>query len=385
MLQAHVLFDAARRLRPQLLQAAAGIERERRLDADVYATLLSMGAFHLQLGRAYGGAAADPLTYLEVIEELSRGDASSGWCAMVASESSACLNAWLAPEIIHTMLGSGPPAVVALTAAGKGRAVANADGHLVSGHWRFASGCRHSAWLGALCVVCDGDVPRLTAEGLPELRVVFVRSSQAQLLDTWRTSGLQGTASDDFDVREVFVPNTHGFALRDPPRDDAPAWRVPLSLRFAMSKAAAVCGMARGAMDAVLPLLDRTPFAGARPAREEPRVQAGLAEAEGAIEGGRAYLYREVARIWSGVQAGQPLAIDDIARTRVAIVFAARSALAAVDTIQTLGGTAGVLTPALDRAVRDINVARHHLQLQAHIMEDAGRVMLGMKPQNPLF
>ena len=62
MLQTHVLCDAARRLRPQLLQAAAGIERERRLDADVYTNLLSMGAFHLQLNRNYGGAAADPLT-----------------------------------------------------------------------------------------------------------------------------------------------------------------------------------------------------------------------------------------------------------------------------------------------------------------------------------
>ena len=385
MLESNALLGAAQRLRPRLLEAAAGIERERRLDAKIYADLLAMGAFHLQLGRAYGGAAADPVTYLEVIEELSRGDASSGWCAMVASESSACVNAWLAAPVIRAMLGSVPPAVVALTAVGRGRAVASADGHRVSGRWRFASGCRHSAWLGALCVVHDGDVARLGADGVPELRVLFMLSSEVQLLDTWRTSGLQGTASDDFEVAEVFVPTAHGFALREPPRDDAPAWRVPLSLRLAMSKAAAVCGMARGAMDAVLPLLDRTPFAGARPAREEPRVHAGLAAAEAAIEGGRAYLYREVARSWDRVQAGQTLDVDEIARTRLAIVFAARSALTAVDKIQALGGTAGVLTPALDRAVRDINVARHHLQLQAHIMEDAGRVMLGMKPQNPLF
>ena len=385
MLETTALLAAAQRLRPRLLQAAAGMERQRRLDADVHTGLMAMGAFHLQLGRAYGGAAADPLTYLEVIEELSRGDASSGWCAMVASESSACMNAWLAPQVIRAMLGSDPPAVVALTAVGKGRAVARADGHSVSGRWRFASGCRHSAWLGALCVVHDGEVPRLNSDGVPALRVVFLRSSETSLLDTWHTSGLQGTGSDDFEVSDVFVPQAHGFALRDAPQDDAPAWRVPLSLRLAMSKAAAVCGMARGAMDAVLPLLDRTPFAGARPAREEPRVQAGLAEAEAAIEGGRAYLYREIASIWAHVQAGGTLDINGIARTRLAIVFAARSALCAVDKIQALGGTAGILTPALDRAVRDINVARHHLQLQAHIMEDAGRVMLGIKPHNPLF
>lgn len=379
------LLAAAQRLRPRLLQAAAGIESTRRLSAPVYADLMAMRAFHLQLASEYGGAAADPLTYLEVIEELCRGDASSGWCAMVASESSACLNAWLAPAVIRAMLGGDPPAVVAFTAVGQGRAVASADAYQISGRWRFASGCRHAAWLGALCVVHDGDGPCLNAVGVPELRVLFVPASAALLFDTWHTSGLQGTASDDFEVAAVDVPANRSFALRDPPQDPAPAWSVPLGLRLAMSKAAAVCGMARGAMDALLPLLERTPFAGARAAREEPRVQAALAEAEAAIEGGRAYLYREVARAWALVQSGQALDMTAVARTRLAVLFAARSALTAVNTIQELGGTAGVFTPALDRCVRDINVARHHLQLQAHVMEDVGRVMLGMAPHSALF
>jgi alkylation response protein AidB-like acyl-CoA dehydrogenase len=379
------LLAQAQSLRPLLTQAGAAIEHERRLNAEVRSALAAMGAFHLQLGREYGGVAADPQSYLDVIEELSRGDASSGWCAMVASESSACLNAWLAPEVIRAMLGGQPLAVVSLTAVGKGRAVAQGDGHRVSGRWRFTSGCRHADWLGALCVVHDGDVPRLAANGAPELRLLFVPSSAATLIDTWHTSGLKGTASDDFELHEVFVPAAHGFGLRDTPRDDAPAWRIPLGLRLAMSKAAAVCGMARGAMDAALPLLERTPFAGARPAREEPRVQAGLAEAEAAIEAGRAYLHREVARAWAQVCAGDTLDIDSVARTRLAVVFAARSSLAAVNTLQELTGTAGVFTPGFDRAVRDINVARHHLQLQAHVMEDIGRVMLGQSPLNPLF
>ena len=379
------LLARAQSLRPLLRQAAAVIEGDRRLTSAVREALASMGAFHLQLGRAYGGAAADPRSYLDVIEELSRADASSGWCAMVASESSACLNAWLTPTVIRSMLGSEPLAIVSLTAVGKGRAVATSDGHRVSGRWRFTSGCRHAHWLGALCVVHDGEQPRLNAMGVPEMRIVFVPSGAAVLIDTWHTSGLQGTASDDFTLHDVFVPASHGFGLRDVPHDDNPAWRVPLGLRLAISKAAAVCGMARGAMDAVLPLLDRTPFAGARAAREEARVQSGLAEAEAAIEAGRAYLHREVACAWDTVCSGQTLAIEAVARTRLAVVFAARSALAAVNTMQDLGGTAGVFTPAFDRAVRDINVARHHLQLQAHVMEDIGRVMLGQQPVNPLF
>ena len=53
--------------------------------------------------------------------------------------------------------------------------------------------------------------------------------------------------------------------------------------------------------------------------------------------------------------------------------------------MQEMAGTAAVLDPAFDRASRDLEVARHHMQLQTHIVEDVGRVLLGMDPRNPLF
>jgi len=288
---------AATALQPLLRAAGADIERGRRLGDAVFAALDDMGAFHLQLASTYGGPAADPLMHLATVEALARGDASAGWCAMVGSESSACINAWLAPETIRAMFVAPRPTVACLTAVGTGRARVVADGYRVSGRWRFASGCRHSSWLGGLAVVLDGDTPRLHESGAPILRMLFVPVDAATFFDTWHTSGLQGTASDDFRLDDCFVPETHAFDLFGPARDPAPAWRLPAGLRFAMSKGAAVCGIALAAMDAVLPLLDRVPFAGGgRAAREEARVHLRLAEAEGAIESGRAYLYREVER-----------------------------------------------------------------------------------------
>ena len=258
-----------------------------------------MHAFNLQLTENFGGPAADPITHLKVIEELSRGDASSGWCAMVGSESSACINALLEPAVVREMLLESPRAVAALTVVGTGRAIETVGGFLVSGRWRFTSGCRHARWLGGLCAVYAGDTPRQRDNGAPLSRLVFVRAEEAELHDTWHTSGLQGTASDDFQLTEVFVPRERAVDLLGVPRDPGPVWRLPISLRFAMSKAAAACGMARCAMDALLPLLARSPFAGARPAREEPRVQIMLAQAEAAIEGGRAYLIRMCKKLGS--------------------------------------------------------------------------------------
>jgi len=152
-----------------------------------------------------------------------------------------------------------------------------------------------------------------------------------------------------------------------------------------MSKAAVCCGIARSAHDALQPLLDRTPFTGARAAREEPRVHVPLAEAEAALESGRAFLYQNVDRAWARVLAGGELDLPAVAEVRLAIVSAARGALDATRTAQELGGAAGLFDPLLDRAGRDLNVARHHVQLQAHVVEDIGRVMLGLQPRNPLF
>ena len=379
------LLDAAVALRPLLRRDAATIEATRRLSLEVLNALYGMDAFHLQLSADYGGLAADPLTHLRVIEELSRGDASSGWCAMVGSESSACINAFLEPEIVSHMVAGTPRPVIALTAVGMGRAIETSGGYRVSGRWRFTSGCRHATWLGGLCTVYAGESPRLRDNGAPLLRLLFARSSEAELHDTWHTSGLQGTASDDFQLTEIFVPVERAVDLFGVPRHDAAVWRLPVSLRFGLSKAAAACGIARSAMDAVLPLLERVPFAGARAAREEPRVHVALAQAEAALEGGRAYLYQSVQDAWDTVSRGASFDLTAVARARLAVVFAAQRALEAVNLIQEIGGSASIFEPTLDRAIRDLSVARHHVQLQSHIVEDVGRVLLGMTPRNPMF
>ncbi|MGE0483466.1 MAG: acyl-CoA dehydrogenase family protein [Gammaproteobacteria bacterium] len=371
-------------MRPLLREHAAQVEREHRLSPAVLEALHTAGAFRLQLGAAFGGPAAPPPTYLEALEEYCRGDGSSGWCAMVGTESAACVEAYLDPAVTREMLAAAPRAVVAFTVVGHGKAVATPDGYRVTGRWRFASGCRHADWLSALCVVHDGDQPVLRANGAPAT-VVFARASDVVLHDTWQVSGLRGTASDDFELRDIPIPASHTFDIAAPPRDPGAAWRLPLGVRLAMSKAAAVCGMARGAMDALWPLLDRTPFAGAKPAREEARVHSALAQAEASLEGGRAYLYRAVDTAWARARAGDAFSVEAVADLRLAIVWSARQAVSALNLMQDIAGTGAVLDADFDRAARDIAVARQHMQLQGHILEDVGRVRVGLPPRNPLF
>ena len=65
-----------------------------------------------------------------MIESLSYGDASSGWCAMVSSESSACVNANLDPAIVREILGPDGREVVCLSAVGSGQALIEGDDYI---------------------------------------------------------------------------------------------------------------------------------------------------------------------------------------------------------------------------------------------------------------
>jgi alkylation response protein AidB-like acyl-CoA dehydrogenase len=96
--------------------------------------------------------------------------------------------------------------VVSGTFRPNGVARAVAGGYQVSGQWQLGSDSSHATWLVGGCRMLDGDQPRLTPVGRPELRLVFLPVGDAVILDTWHTAGLRGTASHDFIVHDRVIP-----------------------------------------------------------------------------------------------------------------------------------------------------------------------------------
>jgi len=71
-------LDAARKLARQIRSAADEIDAARELPRPLFEALADAGLFHLAVPRAIGGGEFDFPTYVEVIEEIGKADASIG-------------------------------------------------------------------------------------------------------------------------------------------------------------------------------------------------------------------------------------------------------------------------------------------------------------------
>jgi alkylation response protein AidB-like acyl-CoA dehydrogenase len=90
----------------------------------------------------------DPLTFVQVIEEIARHDASAAWCLCQASGCSMTA-AYLSPETAREIFGA-PRSVLAWGPSNDAKAVAVDGGYRITGTWSFASGCRHAV-AGGYC------------------------------------------------------------------------------------------------------------------------------------------------------------------------------------------------------------------------------------------
>jgi alkylation response protein AidB-like acyl-CoA dehydrogenase len=215
---AEEVVAAAHNLAPQIRAAREELETTRQLPPPLVHALAAAGLLQLHLPRSMGGWELPPLTAFRAIEALSQLDGAVGWCAMIATAFSLSAG-WLRAEVGRTLCGQPPDLRVAGSIRPQGQAYPVAGGYRIRGRWTFASGIPHAHWLSCPCVVMEGERPRVTSDGTPETRDMWIPAAAATIEDTWSVVGLCGTGSHDFRVDNVFVPATHSFSLADPAQE----------------------------------------------------------------------------------------------------------------------------------------------------------------------
>jgi alkylation response protein AidB-like acyl-CoA dehydrogenase len=353
--------------------------------------LAEAGIYRMYTPRELGGLEADPLTFFHVVEALARLDGSTGWSVFIAG-GNPLLGAFLAEEAAVDVFGRDPLVVTAGVVFPIGRAEVCDRGYRVSGRWPFASGCQHSAWIFCTCQVFEADQLRLTADGTPEVRLLFVPTTQVTIVDTWDVSGLAGTGSHDVVVENVFVPAAYtcpfGPGMAPQGRHyQSPLYRYVLYVSFQGVLGAVALGIAQGAIDACLELAQAKQPAGTTVLlRDRAMFQVRLAEAVALVRAARAWLYASVQQSWEVHQRHGHVSLDDRADILLAAAHATRSAAQAIDIVYTAaGGTANYRRSPLQRALRDIHALTQHAGTAPEQYESAGRMLLGLSPLSPLI
>ena len=167
-------LDAARRLAPSIRQAADQIEEARELPRPLFEALADAGLFQMLLPRSLGGQELDLPTYVEVLEEIGKADASTAWA--VNQGGVFATHAAVVPrEIARRVWIDTPRSVVANMAMPSTTATPVDGGYRLSGQGGFSTGCRHSAWLAPRGrVMVDGE-PRMRPNGQADIRFFLVR------------------------------------------------------------------------------------------------------------------------------------------------------------------------------------------------------------------
>ncbi|MBZ4407842.1 acyl-CoA dehydrogenase family protein [Myxococcus faecalis] len=379
----HPLLATARELAPRLSERSAEIESARRLPADLVSELNRAGVFRMMIPETYGGLELHPALSFQVIEALARADGATGWNAMIGA-ATALTAAWL-PEAVGRAIFSRPDVITGGVAAPLGRAERVEGGHRVTGRWTWASGSQHCHWLIGGALVTEGGKPRMVREGVPETRLFFFPAEHVTLHDTWFAAGLCGTGSGDMEVKDLFVPDDHGFSFFAPPRVARPLYGFPFGL-LGLGIPAVALGIARRAIDELTLLArQKTVVVERRLLAARPAVQEAVSEAEALVRSSRAFALETIHAVFDEASRG-PASVRARAELRLAMTHATRSSARAVDLMyEAAGGPAVFHTSALQRCLRDVHTLTQHAMVARPTLELTGGILLGFDPPTPVL
>lgn len=379
------LLEYVRILAPLVEAERQDLDAKRELSPRLLDALITGGLFRLWLPRRLGGAELDPVSGLRVIAAAAALDGSVGWNVMVAAAYgifAGRLSARAAAQVFGDRR-----AAVAGHLAPFGKAIVIKGGYRATGRWPFGSGGKHATWFLARCMVHQNGRARRGPTGRPETRLLFVPAGECRIHDTWHVSGLRGTGSHDYSMKNVSVPVAYSIdILADRPTRSEPLYAFPAIPLVEAAVAAVPIGIARAAVDAFTELAKtQRGYRSRRPLRVDPAAQRELGRAELHVRSAEALLFTAVDDMWRTVRTGRRPALEQRARLRMGCVNAGVSAAEAVDIVYRLGGSASIFEGnRIERCFRDVHTATQHGALAPRTLEVVGRVLLGLDPQGLL-
>jgi alkylation response protein AidB-like acyl-CoA dehydrogenase len=357
------LVEHARRLVPLLHEHARAIEDARRLTPAVHAAFVEAGFYRMTMPAEFGAPARSLAECMRTLEILASGDGSAAW-SVWASLGVPAMSAFL-PEAGAGEMFTAIDACAVGSMAGMGRAVAVEGGYRVTGHWRFVSGIHQATFAGGMSFVFDGETQRMGANG-PVVVLAVWPVAQCAMVDTWDTTGLRGTGSDDMTVEDLFVPAHRIADFSRPPRPGlGPVHYMRPENGANVTVAALALGIATAGLEEFRAFAPKRKLGNGEILAESALGKLALTEAESGLAETRGRLYETAELMDEELTTGT---YDDetwLPRTHVASVRAVDAAIAATSRLYREAGTSAIFrSGVLDRCLRDLLTLGAHKSVQ---------------------
>ena len=358
-------LETAKNLSPLVEACADETERTATMAASVVEAIESAGLFQLMVPADLGGGNAEISTLVEVVEELSRADASTGWSYMANAASTAIVSGFCGDGAVEEIFGGGKLGITGGMFGPAGTIKVVDGGYRLTGRYSFGSGALHATWIGA------GGIPE--GGGLEDALVCVFPADRAEILGNWDVLGLIGTGSVDYRVDDLFVPEEFTFR-----RLALGARRGQASLQLGLlptgiaGHMGVAFGTAKRALAEMVGIVDEgRQRPGMPPLADQPHFLHEFAVNEGRYRASRAYGMEALHQALETVDSGDPVTDLHLQRIRHATSLAVAAALDVVTFAYTWSGSAGLRNPhPLGRLMRDM-----HGQTQHILVDENARIL----------
>ena len=197
------MIDRAVALRPLLREQSAETEQRTCPSEEIHQACVDAGFYRCYIPRRYGGYEFGAPTFMRVVQELSRGDISRGWCIALAAAHALQIASWWPEPAQDEIFGDGDFRCAVRSRRRSARAVRTGRaGWELTGKVGYCSGIPLSThYMGQALIAGDDGKPT-------ERMLLFVAPrSEFTILDDWgRLMGLKGSASNTITFDRGRIP-----------------------------------------------------------------------------------------------------------------------------------------------------------------------------------
>jgi alkylation response protein AidB-like acyl-CoA dehydrogenase len=372
--------ERARALQPLLDAHGAEMDRRREVTPEVVDALVASDMLRLLLPRSLGGQEIHLLDYCKACEALAWADASVAWFINQSNVSSATSAAAMPHDAARAVFGDPKVGLAWGARHDRSKAIRVDGGFRLTGTWSFASGGRHTTWLGAHSAVQYPDGTPHIRYGRPDDRSFVFRRSEARIIDDWHVLGLRGTGSDSYQVEDLFVPDERAPArdALEERREKGPLYTIMSTLLYASGFCCVTLGVGRRLFETYVELArgkHSRSSSNAMAVNNAIQREIGLLEAR--LSAARAFLHEAVVGTYEAAAAGK-LDVDQRLRLRLATTYGMNEATeVSIASYRAAGTTAIMDSQPFERRFRDAMSASQHLQAMLGHVDMVGRHIIG--------